>query len=187
MFTEYVFVDEIAALTEEADRVHVTFKEGGEGTFDLVVAADGLRSRTRDLVFGLSTHIQPLGMYTGYFTIPYVSSDDRGAQWHNAPVGRALSLRPDNRSTTRASLSFLSPPLGYERLKPDEQKELLRERFTEVGWQAPRMLAEMGSARDFHFASAARVHMLTWSRGRTVVTGDAAFSPSPCRARPSEP
>ncbi|MFI8258066.1 FAD-dependent monooxygenase [Streptomyces filamentosus] len=178
-YTEYLFGDEITQLSDTGKRVDVTFRDGPDRAFDLVVAADGARSRTRDLVFGDTTDIRPVGLTTAYFTIPREPSDGAWARWHNATHGRTATLRPDNRGTTRASLSYLSPPRGDERLAPDAQKQLLRRLFTGTGWEIPRILTAMDTADDFFLDSVIQVRMPSWSRGRVAVVGDAAYCASP--------
>ncbi|WP_170313985.1 FAD-dependent monooxygenase [Streptomyces filamentosus] len=178
-YTEYLFGDEITQLSDTGKRVDVTFRDGPDRAFDLVVAADGARSRTRDLVFGDTTDIRPVGLTTAYFTIPREPSDGTWARWHNATHGRTATLRPDNRGTTRASLSYLSPPRGDERLAPDAQKQLLRRLFTGTGWEIPRILTAMDTADDFFLDSVIQVRMPSWSRGRVAVVGDAAYCASP--------
>ncbi|MGW4777579.1 FAD-dependent monooxygenase [Streptomyces filamentosus] len=178
-YTEYLFGDEITQLSDTGKRVDVTFRDGPDRAFDLVVAADGARSRTRDLVFGDTTDIHPVGLTTAYFTIPREPSDGTWARWHNATHGRTATLRPDNRGTTRASLSYLSPPRGDERLAPDAQKQLLRRLFTGTGWEIPRILTAMDTADDFFLDSVIQVRMPSWSRGRVAVVGDAAYCASP--------
>jgi len=49
---EIIFGDSIAGLRETGAEVHVQFEHGGERRFDLVIGADGLHSRVRNLVFG---------------------------------------------------------------------------------------------------------------------------------------
>ena len=49
---EMIFGDSIATINEQEDRVDVTFEHAPPQSFDLVVGADGLHSRVRDLVFG---------------------------------------------------------------------------------------------------------------------------------------
>ncbi|MFF0746386.1 FAD-dependent monooxygenase [Streptomyces sp. NPDC004111] len=102
--TEYLFDDEVTALTDDSDKAHVVLKNRGERSFDLVIAADGIRSRTRDLVFS-DTRTRGFGLCTAYFTIPHRPSDGRWARWYNAPGHRSVTLRPDNLGTTRATLS----------------------------------------------------------------------------------
>ncbi|MFF4174199.1 FAD-dependent monooxygenase [Streptomyces sp. NPDC001744] len=176
--TEYLFGDEITALGDDGNEVHVTLKNGGERSFDLVVAADGIRSRTRDLVF-TGTRTKGFGLCTAYFTIPHRPSDGRWARWHNAPGHRSITLRPDNLGTTRAALSFLTPARGYERLEPARQKRLLHDVFGGLAWEVPRILSEMDNSADFFFESVGQVHMPRWSRERTAATGDAAYCASP--------
>ncbi|MEU2729710.1 FAD-dependent monooxygenase [Streptomyces griseoviridis] len=184
-YTEYLFADEIAELSQSDARVRVTFRGGTERVFDLVVAADGARSPTRDLVFGGlddAVGIRPVGLTTAYFTIPGEPGDGRWARWFNAPGGRVVTLRPDGRGTTRAALSFLSPPHAdesAEKLVPQAQKQLLHRVFREAGWETARVLAAMDTAPDVFLDRAVQIRMPRWSHGRVAVLGDAGYCASP--------
>lgn len=98
---------------------------------------------------------------------------------HNAPGGKMIGIRPGCPDTSQVMLSFLSPPLGYERQSAVRQKEILSNTFAGVRWQVPRVLEEMWSARDFYFDLIAQVRMEHWTRGRVALLGDAGYSPSP--------
>lgn len=176
---EYVFGDEITGLTDTGDGVDVTFRNGPDRRFDLVVLADGLRSRTRDMIFADIARPRPFGLYTAYFSIPRAATDDRWARWYNAPGRRVVLLRPDNQGTTRASLSFLSARSGIEKLQPRAQKEFLRRHYAGAGWETPRVLDAMDASDDFYFESIAKMYLERWSRGRIAVLGDAAYCASP--------
>lgn len=176
---EYVFGDQVVSLRDLGDRVRVGFLHGPEREFDLVIAADGIRSRTRELVFGGEAAIRSLGMYTSYFTIPREPTDDAWARWYSAPGSRSMLLRPDNLGTMRASLTFLGPPRGYERLGQEEQKDVLRRVFADAGWQVPRALAGLDQTTDFYFEAVGQVRMPHWSKGRVALVGDAAYCASP--------
>ncbi|AGZ39406.1 FAD-dependent monooxygenase [Actinoplanes friuliensis] len=175
---EYLFGTTITAVHEDEDGVAVSFTDGPDRRFDVVVLAEGMRSRTRTQVFGTEARIRHLGMYTSYFTIPKKPGDPDWWQWYNAVGGRNLGLRPDNLGTMRATLSFLSPPRGYEDLGQDEQKQLLHRVFRDAGWEAPRMLAAMDDA-ELYFENLGQVFAPTWHRGRIALLGDAAYCASP--------
>ncbi|GAA0638652.1 FAD-dependent monooxygenase [Kutzneria viridogrisea] len=177
--TEYLFGDEITSLDDTGDRVQVSFRNGPDREFDLVVLADGLRSRTRELVFADTTRIRSFGLYTAYFTIPRAESDSDWARWYNASLGRTVGLRPDNLGTTRALLSIVSKPRGCEKLTTPEQKRLLRRLFAGAGWETDRVLSGMDTAEDFYFEAIGQVRVDQWSRGRVALLGDAGYCASP--------
>jgi 2-polyprenyl-6-methoxyphenol hydroxylase-like FAD-dependent oxidoreductase len=176
--TSYVFGDHIIGLDDRGDSVEVTFAQGPRRTFDLVVVADGIRSSTRALVFGDEPHITPLGLHTAWMTIPRAPSDTAWARWFNAPGARTSTVRPDNVGTTRATLSFMSEPRGYEHLDTDRVKTLLRQRFAGVAWEIPRILDALDHT-DVYFEAIGQVHAPRWSTGRIVLLGDAAYCASP--------
>ena len=178
--TEYVFNDQITGVDEDDHGVAVSFAKGPARRFDLVVIAEGIRSRTRRLVFGDTVRLRDLGQYIGYGTIPRTADDDRWWRWCIAGRGRAVMLRPDNVGTTRASLAVLAPPSGCEDLSAHRQVEVLRGAFADVGWQAGRILdGFMADPSDFYLERVAREHAESWSRGRVALVGDAAYCASP--------
>lgn len=176
---EYLFGNQITALEEHDSGVKVTFQHGESRDFDLVICADGIRSRTRNLIFGDEPIVRPVGLYVSYFTIPRADSDSRWARWYNATDSRVIVMRPDNEGTTRASFSFLSEPKDYEKLSLAEQKEILVQKFSDAGWEAKRVLAAMESNTDMYFDAISQVIAPRWSKGRCAMVGDAAFCPSP--------
>jgi 2-polyprenyl-6-methoxyphenol hydroxylase-like FAD-dependent oxidoreductase len=177
--TEYVFGDHPSSIIDHGDHVQVTFASGNIRQFDLVIGADGIRSKTRRLAFGGKSPIHYLDMYISYFTIPYSTSDSSWARWYNAPGRRTVMLRPDNQGTTRAFLSFRSSQRGYDDLDPDEQKDLLHKLFADAGFETPRVLNGLKNADDFYFEAVGQVKMDRWSQGRVALVGDAGYCASP--------
>lgn len=176
--SEYIFGDSIATLTEETQGVRVTFSSGRERIFDAVVVAEGKNSRTRELLFDKDP-LSPLGLYTAYLTIPKASTDTNWARWYNALGRRSITLRPDNKGTTRATFSFISGDADLEHRTRQEQKEILREVFSDAGWEAPRILRALEGETDMYFEYVGQVKLPCWSAGKVVLLGDAAYCASP--------
>ena len=176
--TEYVFGDQIVGLDEGADGVTATFAHGPARTFDVVAVAEGLRSRTRSLVFPGVEAVRELGLYIAYLTIPRTGDDTTLWRWHSAGRGRSITLRPDNVGTTRATLGFLSDVRGLDELDHDSVVTILRRTFADVGWVAPRVLATLDDA-PLYFDAVGQAHLSSWSRGRVALVGDAAYCSSP--------
>jgi 2-polyprenyl-6-methoxyphenol hydroxylase-like FAD-dependent oxidoreductase len=176
--TEYVFGDQIVGLDDGADGVTVTFAHGPARTFDVVVVAEGLRSRTRSLVFPGVDAVRELGLYIAYLTIPRTDDDTTLWRWHSAGRGRSITLRPDNVGTTRATLSFLSDVRGLDELDHDAVVTILRRTFADVGWVAPRVLAALDDA-PLYFDAVGQARLPSWSSGRVALVGDAAYCSSP--------
>ena len=55
---EVRYATSIAAIESRADAAHVRFENGEEGAFPLVVGADGVHSRVRELAFGTGAAIR---------------------------------------------------------------------------------------------------------------------------------
>jgi 2-polyprenyl-6-methoxyphenol hydroxylase-like FAD-dependent oxidoreductase len=179
--TEYLFDDTVTALEQDDDGVTVTFERSAPRRFDIVVGADGSHSGVRALAFGPETECaQPLGCYTAWFTTPAEIDLDGWFLMHNIPGGLVASVRPGRLADEhKVGLSFRSGPLSCDRTNVVAQKALVAERFAGAGWEVPRLIAAMHSADDFVLDAVAQVHLPSWSRGRIVLLGDAAWSPTP--------
>jgi 2-polyprenyl-6-methoxyphenol hydroxylase-like FAD-dependent oxidoreductase len=126
---DYRFGARIATVRDDEDGVTVTFADGTQERFDVLVIAEGVNSRTRADVFG-PVGTRELGVTVAYYSIDRQPDDDDWWRWYQAPDGRTISLRPDNVGRIRALLSFLTPP-GDREATPDE----FRRRFADAGWR----------------------------------------------------
>jgi 2-polyprenyl-6-methoxyphenol hydroxylase-like FAD-dependent oxidoreductase len=175
--TDYRFGEEIAELTDADDHVTATLASGERIDADLVVIAEGTRSRSRALVVP-DAQLSELGLVIANVTIPRAPDDDRWWRWMHTTRTRGVSLRPDNVGTTRAMLSFLTDVRGLEQLDHDDQVMILRRTFADVGWAAPRVLAALDDA-PMYVDAVAQVKLDRWSSGRRVLLGDAAWATGP--------
>ncbi|QSZ36163.1 hypothetical protein DSL72_007288 [Monilinia vaccinii-corymbosi] len=186
--TEYIWDDHITKLEETDGGVLVTFAKGEQRTFDLVVGADGQRSKTRRLTMPLPNDgLKSLYQYIAYFTIPKAPHDDEWGKWYNASRGRLILMRPDNihnGTTTRVYLSITDPNktsklVQYLEMTPEEQKGAWREEMRDMGWEITRILDAIDDAPDYYMQEIAQVNPPRFFQGRIAFVGDAGYCPSP--------
>lgn len=181
----YIFGDSIHALTQTAEGVDVAFASRNRDRFDLVIGADGLHSNTRTLAFRDETNVlHDMGYYLAIFTVPdYLHLHDQGRYYMQ--LGKRVGCFGDgNDGCAKASFYFASSCLERTasdplRRDPDAQKQLLREVFSDVKWEAPRLLSYLDQAPDLYFDSLSQIRMDRWSIGRVALLGDAACCASP--------
>ncbi|GAA3575332.1 FAD-dependent monooxygenase [Mycolicibacterium helvum] len=178
---EYVFGDSITALTQDSGGVDVTFASGSQRRFDLVVGADGFHSAVRRLVFGPEEDFRVFKQH--YYAIASADlpvGQDYWTTFYNEPGKSAAIYRAPERGRGLVNFTFRSPsPLSYDYRDMGAQRRLLRQAFGELGWHVPAMLDAVDSAPDFYFDALAQVQMPSWSKGRVVLVGDAAYCASP--------
>ncbi len=175
-YTEYVFGDSIVSLTESSSGVRADFRSGISRDFDLVIGADGLHSNVRRLTFGPEEdYVSHLGYYASTWHLPNDLGVGKGSVGYNVP-GRLASVGTDPRDPARAGAFFVfaAPELSYDRHDPEQQKRLIADAFSGLGWEVPRLLASLHQAPDLYFDSISRADVGTWSTGRVCLVGDAA-------------
>ncbi|GAB3418791.1 Rossmann-fold NAD(P)-binding domain-containing protein [Flindersiella endophytica] len=177
---EYIFDDSITALSEDETGVWVEFERSERRRFAVVVGADGLHSNVRRLAFGPeSDFVRNLGLHCAIFTTPNLLDLDYSGLAYSTPGKLVGSYSARANTEAKAMFYFGSSDLTYDRRDIAQQKAIVAAAFEGVGWETPRLLAEMDAATDFYFDSISQVKMDTWSRGRVVLLGDAAYCPSP--------
>jgi 2-polyprenyl-6-methoxyphenol hydroxylase-like FAD-dependent oxidoreductase len=178
--TETIFDDEISGLEQEPDGVNVTFQRGSPRRFDLVIGADGLHSKLRDLAFGPQHRFeQSLGYTVAAFEAQgYRPRDEDAYIIHNKPgcMLARFALREDR---TLFLFVFANDTSDIRSAHDVEtQKMLLRSRFRISGWESARILDELRRSDDLYFDRVSQIRMQTWSHGRVALVGDAAFCAS---------
>ncbi|TWG07866.1 FAD-dependent monooxygenase [Saccharopolyspora dendranthemae] len=177
---EFVFHDSIDVLDEHPEGVRVTFRSGAQRDFDLVVGADGMHSRTRELTFGPEL---PFHRYLGFcfagFTMPNTFGLSHEIIMWNAPGRGAALYGVQDGDVVHGFLNFVGPQPPMELLRdPEAQRELVADAFAGDGWEVPSMVKAMREADDLFFDTVSQIHLPAWSRGRVALVGDAAYAPS---------
>ncbi|WP_218021156.1 FAD-dependent monooxygenase [Nocardia crassostreae] len=175
---EFVFDDSVDTLTEHEHGVDVAFRSGARRSFDLVLGADGMHSRTRELVFGPEQLFRHhLGYCFALFTMPDIFGLSREVTVWNRP-GRAAALYAAGDSDeVHALLAFAHPEPHYDVLRdPGAFRDLFTTTFADDGWEIPAVVAAMRRASDPFFDTVSQVRMPRWSSGRIALVGDAAYA-----------
>lgn len=177
---EIIFDDSITAIREDSSGIDVSFECSSPRRFDIVVGCDGLHSVVRQIAFGQEQQFEKfLGYYAASFlTTDYPHRDELTYVGYGEP-GRQIS-----RYALRGNRSAFLFVFSRERPFPEHPhgaraKQIVRDTFSNDKWiEIPEILERMNTCDEFYFDSVSQIRMPVWSRGRTVLLGDAAFCPS---------
>lgn len=164
----------VTSLTEGADGVEAEFTDGSRTTFDLVVAADGLHSRTRELVMAGAPQPQRTGQVIWRASAPRPPQVDQYWMYDGGPALGKVGLVPI--SDDELYLWMLQTDTGAER--PDALLDALRAQLAPFGGHVPAVAEALRSDVDLRSLQALLVPP-PWHRGRVVFIGDAVHTTTP--------
>ena len=190
----YHFETTIQSLRQTPDKVIVDLENKKNKTtkvevFDFVVGADGVKSRTRQLVMGSPEKLdcfKPVGALVAYFSIPKEDQDWPYSRLCHFPNRRIVWMRPVSKESDVTSVYFIHcrtdvPALVEANATGDRQKQ--KEAFADIysgcGWETPRVVEQMMKSENFYSDTLAQVKLPKWSQDRVVLLGDAAWAPTP--------
>lgn len=166
-------------------KVHVSFDDGREEDFDLVVAADGTGSKTRKMMLGENAPDprRDCGGYIGYYSVPSNPGDsDRGTFCHLLG-GRIIGTRKDIPELTRVYMILRGKKPALDAAinsgDPQELKKALADIYQGGGWECERFmdgLLHAPEADDIYCTKIEEVQLPqgSWSKGQVALLGDAA-------------
>jgi 2-polyprenyl-6-methoxyphenol hydroxylase-like FAD-dependent oxidoreductase len=167
----------VAAIAQGEDGVEVELSDGTRGTWDIVVGADGLHSKLRELVFGDVDEPFFTGQTVWRAVVPRASGLESDMGMYYGPRNKA-GANPVSEDEMYVFVVENTPELT--RPPREEWPALIRGLLTEygglIGWARERMT---DPSRIDHRPLHAILVPPPWHRGRVVLIGDAAHSTTP--------
>lgn len=166
----------VVSLDQTDDAVHVELSDGSKETYDLVVAADGLRSQIREMVWGGDApKPQALGQVVWRALLERPASVTGEYQFYGPGLKTGFTPIADDRM-----YQFLVQPFDSDLPAPEERPAKMRELLdvfggvvAEVSEQITR--PEQVDVRKLYWLVMPR----PWYRGRVLLIGDAAHATTP--------
>jgi 2-polyprenyl-6-methoxyphenol hydroxylase-like FAD-dependent oxidoreductase len=177
---ETIFDNSVTGIEQTPASVRVSFEHGASREFDLVVGADGLHSRVRELVFGPEERFEKyLGVKVAAFQAEGYKPRDELVYMMYTEVGQQVGRISLGDDRTMFLFTFADEAAGPGAEDDvSAQKDLLRRRFANSGWECPQILQALESSQDFYFDRISQIRMDPrqglWTRGRVTLLGDAA-------------
>ncbi len=155
--------------------VTLSLSDGSHLECDCLVGADGVRSQLRTHLFG---SIEP--SYTGFgvWRSTHVKPKDLNVKIMVMGLGIRLGVMPTAADELYIFGTTREPDKPF--YPREEWHNLMREKFAVVQGPARQFLDELTSPDRVVYTAVEEVHLpLPWSKGRTIVIGDAAHSSTP--------
>jgi 2-polyprenyl-6-methoxyphenol hydroxylase-like FAD-dependent oxidoreductase len=168
----------VRALERVDGPVQVTFDDGRQDSYDLVVGADGLRSTVRRLVVD-GRPPDPVGQHSWRS----VTACPPGLTAWSVLLGRRSSFLtiPIGQGRVYCYADVLTDPGGPG--PGGDPAGLPRERFAGFAAPVPELLDRLQDPTQVHVAPIEQVAAERWGRGAVVLVGDAAHAVSPNMAQ----
>lgn len=173
---EVIFGDSVVAIDEQRSGVRIAFAHHPARDFDLVVGADGLHSRVRELTYGPESAFETyLGYGVAAFEVEGYEPRDELVYLSHTQPGRQVSRfsMRDDRTLFLFVFRDDAPRRGLPSTLED-RKARLRNVFGTMGWEVPKILSAMDGVSDIYFDRVSQIRMEHWTKGRTALVGDAA-------------
>lgn len=175
---DYRFGLTITDIHQNDSKVFVTFSDGTKDEFDLVFCTEGVSSNTRRMVMDENIRYKYIGLYAAYFRIPRRAEDADWAKIYNGKGGSFILVRPVYNRDTTVLVNFRRKQFDTRDINSAEQKRMVREALAGADGLANRVLEDLDYDQDFYLGPYTQIIASTWSKGRFILLGDAAYCPS---------
>ncbi|MEU6161486.1 FAD-dependent oxidoreductase [Streptomyces sp. NPDC047130] len=170
----------VEILGQDADGVSVRFSDGGEGRYDLVVAADGLGSATRAAI-GIADRPEPTGMAIWRVAAPRPAGVTRTDLAYGGPAYIA-GYCPTSDTTLYAYV--VEANRDRPSIPPESYAREMRRLASAYGGFWPEITEHITDPARVNYTWFDRLLVEgSWHRGRVVLVGDAAHCCPPTLAQ----
>lgn len=177
---ETIFGDSIVTIDDDGVHARLGFEHAPPREVDLVVGADGLHSKIRQIAFGPDRLFEyPMGCHVASFEVAgYRPRSENLYVAHTAP-GRYIARFPVRDDKTLFFMLVRNEYLpGNTLVNEFERKAALVNAFSDMGWECPAILSALANVDGVYFDSISQIRMDAWTKGRVALVGDAAACPS---------
>ena len=165
----------VDSFEHDETEVRVRLTDGTTSSFDVVVGADGVHSRVRELAFGKE---ESFSRFLGYYTAAFIIDDARmregfGEAFYTLTVpGRQVAAYPI--SGGRLATFFIhKAEYRLDDFSAQTVREELHRAYGGMGWIVPELLERCPYGSGVYFDEVKQIEMSDWSRGRVALVGDA--------------
>ena len=169
------------SITNKEFTASVSLRQGDgpvyEEDYDLVIGADGIRSSVREMVFGSDDNfLHPVGTVLCAFPLSeQLKGFSQGDGIIIAEKGRSLTVFPLANMPPTALFSYrISEEKVTSKKLPAETLHKIFSGLDNSGLISS-VLDELSGTQDYVFDTVNMVKMSSWSKGRVVLLGDAAW------------
>lgn len=167
----------VAAIddTDAARPVTLALSDGKSVTCDVLVGADGIRSQIRRHLF---EEIEPTYTGFGVWRSVHAKPLEIDTKIMMMGLGTRLGIMPISRDQLYIFGTTREPGKPY--YAQETWRDLMRAKFAEFKGPGARFLDEVAGGAEVFYTAIEEIQLpLPWSRGRTIVIGDAAHSSAP--------
>jgi 2-polyprenyl-6-methoxyphenol hydroxylase-like FAD-dependent oxidoreductase len=166
----------VTALHSDAGGVNVTFSDASTARYDLVVAADGIYSGVRKLIFPHAIQPEPTGQGCWRISTRRPPNLDRGEMYFGGEFPAGITpCGPD-----AVYLWMLTPHTDPRIIPDDELRTMMRVNMAAYGGSAGWMRDQISDQTWINYRPLeAAIQPGPWHVGRVVLVGDAAHATTP--------
>ncbi|MFP3590831.1 FAD-dependent monooxygenase [Chryseobacterium sp. SIMBA_038] len=176
---EFIFNNSITALNETQEKIDVSFKNGSQRSFDLVLGCDGIHSGVRRIWFGEEKEYSHfLGAYFSITIADKLLIKQKTMQMYNVP-DKAVTLNAYNQKTDIIFCFFSEKEITYDYRDENQQRKIILKQFEGQSWRTAELLEEVQNSEFFYFDKFCQIKMPSLTKGRVALIGDAGYCASP--------